>query len=100
MQMFTRVLVFDKIKNWMMPYDNSKYQGFDYFWRAACSSVMCSGFMLFLSYPLDLIHTRTCTDMSRKNTPRLYTTTFDCFNRTNLDEARWGLYKGADVAIV
>ena len=25
MQMFTRVLFFDKVKNWMMPYDPSKY---------------------------------------------------------------------------
>jgi len=97
--MFVRVLMYDKVKNWFMPYDHSKYTGFDYFWRASASSVICGGFTLLFSYPLDLIHTRTATDMARKNTTRLYTTTFDCFNRTNLDEGRWGLYKGAEVAV-
>lgn len=97
--MFTRVVFFDKTKNWLMPYDSSKYSGFDYFWRVACSSVICMSLTLSFSYPFELIHTRTCSDMSRKGQPRLFTTTFDCFNRTNLDEGRWGTYKGAEVAI-
>lgn len=97
--MFCRVLFFDKIKNWLMPYDTSKYSGFDYFWRVAVSSVTCGAVTLGLSYPLDLIHTRMATDMARKNTTRLYTTTFDCFNRTNMDESRYGLYKGAEFAV-
>lgn len=54
---------------------------------------------MLITYPFDLIHTRMCADMSRKNTTRLYQTTFDCFNRTNLDETRMGLYKGAEVAV-
>jgi hypothetical protein len=54
---------------------------------------------LVFSYPLDLIHTRMCTDMARKNTTRLYTTTFDCFNRTNLDETSRAMYKGAEIAV-
>jgi hypothetical protein len=58
------------------------------------------GLTLVLSYPLELIHTRTCADMSKKGTARLFTTTFDCFNRTNLDEGRWGTFKGADAAVV
>lgn len=97
--MLTRVVFYDQIKNWLMPYDVTKYQGFDYFWRAATASVLCSALTLFTSYPLDLIHTRTSADMSRKNMPRLYTTTFDCFNRTNLDETRLGLFKGAEIAV-
>ena len=100
MQMFTRVLFFDKIKNWMMPYDHTKYFGFDYFWRVASSSTLCVTLTLLLSYPLELIHTRTCADMSQKGTQRLFTTTFDCFNRTNMDEGKWGLYKGAEIAVV
>ena len=81
-----------------MPYDAHKYQGFDYFWRVMVSSVLCQSVSLVLVYPLDLIHTRTCADMTLKGNPRLYTTTFDCFNRTNLDEARMGLFKGIEVA--
>ena len=100
MQMFTRVLFFDKVKNWLMPYDNSKYAGFDYFWRLVSTSTICMGFTLLFTYPFELIHTRTCSDMSRKGQSRLFTTTFDCFNRTNIDEGRWGTYKGAEVAIV
>jgi hypothetical protein len=30
----------------------------------------------------------------------LFSTTFDCFNRTNLDEGKGGLYKGVEVAIL
>ena len=96
--MFTRILFYDKFKNWLMPYDTSKYTGVDYFLRASISSVLCNSVMLFITYPLDLIHTRTSTDMSKKNTTRLYTTTFECFNRTNLEEGRMSLYKGAEIA--
>ena len=99
MQMMVRVLFYDKIKNYMMPFDTHKYSGFDYFWRAATSAVICGGLSLVFTYPFDLIHTRTATDMARKNTSRLYTTTFDCFNRTNLDEGRFGLFKGAEIAV-
>jgi Mitochondrial carrier protein len=97
--MSTRIVFFDKIKNWMMPHDSQQYSGFDFFWRVAFSSILCTGLTLGLSYPFDLIHTRTSADMTKKNTTRLYTTTFDCFNRTNLEEGRWGLYKGAEIAL-
>lgn len=53
---------------------------------------------LMLTYPLDLIHTRTSADMTMRGQDRLFTTTFDCFNRTNLDEKRIGLYKGIELA--
>ena len=81
-----------------MPYDVSKYIGFDYFWRVACASQIITGLNLLMCYPLDLIHTRTSGDMSKKGTTRLYQTTFDCFNRTNLEETRIGLYKGYEIA--
>ena len=97
--MMIRVLFYDKIKNYMMPFDTHKYSGLDYFWRVATSAVICGGLTMVFTYPFDLIHTRTATDMARKNTSRLYTTTFDCFNRTNLDEGRLGLFKGADIAV-
>lgn len=100
MQMFMRVLTFDKFKHMFMPYDSSKYIGFDYFWRVAIASVLCNCVTLMFTYPFDMIHTRTCTDMARKNTTRLYTTTFDCFNRINLDETRRGLFKGAEIALI
>ena len=67
--MFTRILFYDKFKNWLMPYDTSKYTGVDYFLRASISSVLCNSVMLFITYPLDLIHTRTSTDMSKKIQP-------------------------------
>jgi hypothetical protein len=50
----------------MMPYDTSKYSGFDYFWRLATSSTICMGLTLAFTYPFELIHTRTAADMSRK----------------------------------
>jgi hypothetical protein len=93
-----RLAFFDRVKNCFMPYDVSKYIGFDYFWRVACASQIIVGLNLALSYPLDLIHTRISGDMSRKGTARLFQTTFDCFNKTNLEETRNGLYKGAEIA--
>lgn len=84
-----------------MPYgDESKYTGLDYYWRVFGSFSTIVGITAGLTYPLDLIHTRLVTDMSKKGTQRLFTTTFDCFNRTNIDEGfRAGLYKGYDVAM-
>lgn len=93
-QMYTRIIFYDRVKHFLMPYHSSKYLGFDYYWRAATSAVVCAAVTLGLTYPLDLIHTRTSADMARKGTTRLYKTTFDCFNRTNIDEMRMGLYKG------
>jgi hypothetical protein len=91
---------YDRCKNYFMPNAARKYSGFDYFWRAAASSVLCMGVTTLFTYPLDLIHTRTSVDMTGRNKTRQYTTTFDCFNRTNLDETRTGLYKGVEVAVL
>ena len=83
-----------------MPYENNKYKGFDLFWRSAISASFCMGITTLFTYPLDLIHTRIATDINKKGQQRLFTTTFDCFNRTNLDEGRMGLYKGFELAII
>jgi len=83
-----------------MPYDFRKYSGFDYFWRASVSAAMCMLFSTALVYPLDTIHTKISTDMTAQGKQKLFSTTFDCFNRTNLDEGRWGLYKGAEISLV
>lgn len=63
------------------------------------SGSLCTVLTTALTYPLDLIHTRLVTDMSKKGQPRLFKTTFDCFNRTHLDEGRGGLFKGLDATI-
>lgn len=83
-----------------MPYHPSKYVGFDYFWRSSLAAMLCTVFTTFMLYPLDLIHTRISADMTPQNNSRLFKTTFDCFNRTNLDEGRLGLYKGIDIALI
>jgi len=83
-----------------MPFDTRKYTGMDFLWRAMMSSTICMGISTLLTYPLDLIHTRMSVDMSRTGTPRMFTTTFDCFNRTNLDEGKRGLYKGVEICVL
>ena len=93
-QVFLKIFLYDKIKNYFMPYSEQRYKGFDYFWRAGSAATLCTLFTTLISYPLDLIHTRVTTDLTKKNQPRLFKTTFDCFNRTHLDEGRSGLYKG------
>jgi len=93
-------MFYDRFKNFFMPLQPRKYSGFDYFWRAAASSVACMAVTTLFTYPLDLIHTRMSADMTTKGRQRLFTTTFDCFNRTNLDETRTGLYRGVEVAVL
>lgn len=100
MQLCMRVFLYDKIKNSFMPYDSHKYKGFDYFWRAASSFALITGLTTLVVYPFDLVHTRMSADITSKGQQRLFTTTFDCFNRTHLDEGRAGLYKGYQLAIL
>lgn len=99
-QLFLKVFTYDKIKASFMPYETHKYKGFDYFWRASSAFAICTGLTTLFVYPLDLAHTRIASDLTQKGQPRLFTTTFDCFNRTHLDEGRAGLYKGYQLAIL
>lgn len=83
-----------------MPQDQSKYSGIDYYWRYYASAAMIMGLTAMLTYPLDLIHTRLATDMTQKQQIRPYVTTFDCFNRTNINEGfKAGLYKGIEFSV-
>lgn len=93
-QLSLKVFLFDKTKHYYMPYDVRKYKGFDFYWRSALSFIMLSTLTTMFAYPLDLIHTRMTADMTKKGQQRLFKTTFDCFNRTHVDEGRWGAYKG------
>ena len=81
-----------------MPYDQSRYSGIEYYGRFFGSSLMTIGVTALFTYPLDLIHTRISSDITKKNEQRLFSTTFDCFNRTGLDEGNKALYKGVEVA--
>lgn len=99
-QLSLKVFFYDKIKNYFMPYDTRKYKGFDFMWRATMAGTVGSALTLLLSYPFDLVHTRMTTDLTKKGQKRLFTTSFDCFNRTHLDEGRRGLYKGFELALL
>ena len=83
-----------------MPYDTHKYKGIDYFWRSASAFSVLTAITTLVTYPFDLVHTRIAADLTGHNQPRLFTTTFDCLNRTFLDEGRAGLYKGFQVALM
>ena len=62
---------------------------------------MNMGITAMLTYPFDLINTRLSSDMTKSGQPRLFKTTFDCFNRTNIDEGfRKGVYKGIEICMV
>ena len=98
--MFMRIFMYDKVKNTFMPYDPSKYKGIDYFWRSACSFSLITALSTLIVYPFDVAHTRISADITQKGQPRLFTTTFDAFNRTHIDEGRAGLYKGFQLAIL
>ena len=98
---FLRVNVYDRIKNSFMPNEISRYQGIDYYWRLVASASLTMGFTAAITYPFDLINTRLSCDMTKAGEQRLFTTTFDCFNRTNLDEGfKVGLYKGIELSML
>lgn len=94
------VTVYDRIKHMYMPLDRSNYSGINYYWRLFASAAMTCGITALFVYPLDLIHTRISADMTKKGQQRLFTTVFDCFNRTHIDEGRKGLYKGVEIMAV
>lgn len=83
-----------------MPMEPSRYSpGLEYYARITGQSAMLIGLTTALTYPLDLIHTRMATDMAPRGQDRKYATTFDCFNKTNIDEGfRAGLYKGWQIS--
>lgn len=94
------VTIFDRVKHAYMPLDRSRYSGIDFLWRYVSTTCILMGITAFVTYPLDLIHTRLVADMSGKNDRRLFATTFDCFNRTNIDEGfRAGIYKGVEISM-
>lgn len=92
-----QLTVYDRVKNSYFPLDTSRYSGFDYYWRFFGSFSTTIAISAAITYPFDLIHTRLVSDMSQ-NKGRVIKTTFDCFNRTNIDEGfRGGLYKGVEI---
>lgn len=97
---FLRVSIYDRVKQVYMPLDPARYQpGFDYYARVMAQSAMLIAVTTAVTYPLDLIHARMATDMTPRGQDRQYATTFDCFNRTNIDEGfRAGLYKGWQIS--
>ena len=60
------VTVYDKIKNAYMPLEQSRYSGIDFYWRFFASASMTCSITSAIAYPLDLIHTRIASDMSKK----------------------------------
>jgi len=95
-----QVSIYDKIKHAWMPNNAATYSGADYYMRLVLSACCNMGLTAAFVYPLDLINTRIASDMSKSGQPRLFKTTFDCFNRTNIDEGfRAGLYKGLELSI-
>jgi hypothetical protein len=99
LQLSIKIIFYDKFKQYFMPYDSHKYSGMQYFFRAACSSICCMSFSFFFSYTFDIIHTRASADMSLNGKQRIYSSTFECFNKTHIDEGSYALFKGSTFAI-
>ncbi len=98
-QVLVKVTFYDRIKHAIMPYNSNKYSGLDFFIRSQTAAISCMGLSLALTYPFDLIHTRISADFTPATRQRIYTSTFQCFNRTNIEEGRFGTFKGMEFAI-
>jgi hypothetical protein len=99
MAMFFKVTFYDKMKNYFMPYKSRKYKGMDYFFRTACASICAMSISTLFVYPFDVYHTRMSTDMTPSTKAPLYKSTFDCFSMTNVEEGRYGAFKGIYIAV-
>mmetsp|Transcript_7298 Transcript_7298/g.10276 ORF Transcript_7298/g.10276 Transcript_7298/m.10276 type:complete len:149 (+) Transcript_7298:281-727(+) len=97
-QVLLKVAFYDRIKHLIMPYSQSRYSGLDYFIRSQIAAISCMTLSLGLTYPFDVLHTRLSADSTPSSRPRIYESTFQCFNRTNIEEGRLGLYKGVEFA--
>jgi len=82
-----------------MPYRNTKYTGLDLFIRSQSAAIMCMGLTTALTYPFDTLHTRLVSDSTPLTRKRTYSSTFQCFNRTNIEEGRFGCFKGLEFAV-
>jgi fluoride ion exporter CrcB/FEX len=80
LQLSLKVLTYDKIKHYYMPYDSHKYRGFDFFWRLSFIAGTIGALTTLVTYPFDLIHTRMTADLSKKGQKKLFYSTFNCFN--------------------
>jgi hypothetical protein len=62
----TRVVMFDKIKNYFMPLDKSRYSPTSFYLRSMVASIVAGSLTCVLAYPLDLISSRIACDMTPK----------------------------------
>ena len=99
-QVLIKVAFYDRVKNSLMPYSASKYSGIDFLVRSQTAALFCMGLTTAFTYPFDLLHTRMSADATPVGRQRIYASTFQCFNRTNLDEGRFACYKGLEFAVV
>jgi hypothetical protein len=64
--MTLKLFIYDKAKQYFMPYASQRYSGFDFLWRVSASAALCTFATTLLTYPFDLIHTRVTSDMTKK----------------------------------
>ena len=74
--MSLKLIMYDKFKNYFMPYDSSKYSNLQYYIRTTLAAICSTSFTFCLTYPLDTIHTRTAADLSPDGRGRNYNSTF------------------------
>jgi len=96
--MLINVGLYDKFKQKMMPAGDSKYKGFNQFWRRSAAALCGAGVTLLFTYPFELLFTRITADLNTKKQGRLYQNTFDCFNATQIEGGIRRLYRGSIVA--
>lgn len=75
-QLALKLIMYDKFKNYFMPYDGSKYSTIQYFFRSVCASLCSMTLSFCFTYPFDVIHTRASADMSPNGSMRNYPSTF------------------------
>lgn len=99
LQVIIKVTFYDRFKQFFMPYSPSKYSGLDFFFRTQIAALCCMSVSTFFTYPMDLVHTRLAADSTPLKRDRFIVSTFQSFNKTNIDEGRMGLFKGVEFAV-
>lgn len=93
--------MYDRVKRYLMPAGDRKYNGLDQFTRRLISAMFWGSFTLAVWYPFELLLTRITSDMNGKGQQRLYFNTFDWFNTTMLNSNNGArvLYSGSLAAL-
>ena len=88
----TRILFFDRVKQFFVPKPRDTYSYSALLMRQTLSAAVASLLSLLFVYPFDLMHTRMASEMSHRGHARLYPKFRSAFTQGTYERGLRGLY--------